>query len=420
VILATGSLSAPLEPRFPGVESFGGEYYLTQMWPREPVDFTGKRVAVVGTGSSGIQVVPVVAKKAAHVCVFQRTANFSLPGRNRRFREAEVAVFKEQYPEHRANQANSHSGVVLDINWNRASDMTSVEQQDEMRRRWKRGGALPFSVAFRDVMTDAGANTLVQDFIREEIRAIVDDPAVADELCPNDHPFGVKRPCVDHGYYEAFNRDNVSLISIRDNPIKRITSHGIALEDGTEYAVDAIIYALGYDALSGAITRMDIRGRDGIALNDEWRNGPRTYLGLAFAGFPNLFSLSGPGSPSVLAMPIATAEMQVDWIADAISVLSESGAAQIEPTRHAQDEWTTHVEVLANSTLHAEATNSYYAGANVPGKPRAFAIYLGGLGRYRRTFREVALDGYRGFTVSGPDSERVDPYRMALIPRRSR
>ena len=401
-IMATGSLSAPLPPPFPGVDTFEGDWYMTQAWPHESVQFEGKRVALVGTGSSGIQVVPVVAEQAAHLTVFQRTPNFSIPARNRPLTADEIAERKATYPEYREQARWSPSGLIQPVNYRKSSEMTDDEKTAELTDRWNGGGALSFLASFRDVMFSAETNEFVQDFVRDRIREAVDDPKVADLLCPADHPFGAKRPCVDHGYFEAFNRPNVTLVDIRANPIARIDPRAIVLEDGTEHAVDLIVYAVGYDALSGALLRIDVEGRDGLRLPDVWADGPRTYLGLGIAGFPNLFTVVGPGSPSVLVMMIAAIEQHVDWIAACITHLRRNGLATIEPTAEAQDEWMAEVDQLANLSLYPQATNSYYMGANVPGKPQGFTIYIGGLHRYRRRCDEVASDGYRGFVLAPP------------------
>ncbi len=400
VIFATGSLSAPLAPTFPGVDTFAGQSYMTQTWPRDTVDLTGKRVALIGTGSSGVQVLPEIAQQAAHVTVFQRTPNFSAPGHNRSLSVEDLARMKAEYPDHRAAQRNSHGGVVLDINRRRGVEMTPQEQGAELEKRWNEGGVLRFTVAFRDVLTSIETNSVVQDFIRRKIRERVTDPMVAELLCPDDHMFGSKRPCVDHGYFEAYNRDNVTLVNVRDNPIEAITPTGPQLQDGSRYDVDVIIYANGYDAISGALSRIDIRGRGGLSLRGQWTRGPRTYLGLAMAGFPNLFSLAGPGSPAVLAMMIGLAEQHVDWVANCLADLRTRGLDEIEASQEAQESWTHRVQAMADSIpAYRLAERSYFVGANVPGKPRAFPIYVGGMQRYRAICDEVAQDGYQGFVV---------------------
>ena len=404
LVLATGSLSAPLLPAIPGVERFAGQSFLTQAWPREPVDFAGRHVAVIGTGSSGVQAIPEIAAQAGHLTVFQRTPNFSAPGRNRPLDTGELAAAKARYPQLRAHQRAAYGCVELEVNRRTANEMTPEQQHQELRRRWVQGGVLPLTVAFRDVYTNLASNELVQDFIRAQIRAKVDDPALAETLCPSDHPFGGKRPCVDHGYFETYNRPNVTLVNVRDNPIQEITDTGIHLTDGTHHTVDTIVYATGYDAITGALSRIDIRGRNGISLREEWTTGPRTYLGLSFAGFPNLFSVAGPGSPAVLTMMIALAEQQIDWIATCINHLNHHGVTSIEATRPAQDEWTAELERAAHTAIAYTLTkNSYYNGANVPGKPQSFAIYVAGMPTYRRHCDNSADSGYTGFDLTHKD-----------------
>jgi cyclohexanone monooxygenase len=412
VIFATGSLSAPLPPPFPGVDRFTGASYLTQTWPREHIDFTGKRVAVIGTGSSAIQLIPVLAHQAGHLTVFQRTPNFSAAGRNRRLDPADLAAIKHHYPHHRDQQRAANGGVVLDINRRSAAEMTAAEQRAVLETRWAVGGVLPFTVAFRDVLTNPATNNIVQEFFRDKIRDRVTDPTIAQLLCPTNHPFGGKRPCVDHGYYETFNRDNVTLISIRDNPIAEITPTGVRLSDGTDHEFDIICYANGYDAITGALLRIDIRGRGGLSLRTQWSAGPRTYLGLGFAGFPNLFSVAGPGSPAVLAMMIGLAEQNVDWITEAIATMRARGATAIEPRPESQDAWTDHVAQTA-AAIHTYRTveGSYYTGANVPGKPNTFAIYVGGMRRYRRTCDQETTNGYPGFILGTTPTQQHPVFR---------
>jgi cyclohexanone monooxygenase len=401
-VFATGSLSAPLTPAFKGVESFEGEWYTTSQWPHEPVDFEGKRVAVLGTGSSGVQVIPVIAETASSLTVFQRTPNFVVPGRNRPLTPEEVAERKAHYREYREKQRWSRAGLTILPNPQSALEMTEEERLSEMERRWAQGGAPTVQLSFKDVLINMSSNEVLQDFARAKIRATVIDPEVAELLCPTDHPFGTKRLVVGHDYYETFNRPNVKLVGIADNPIAEITTKGVRLEDGTEYAVDMIVYAIGFDAMSGALLRMDVRGRGGVSLRDEWANGPRSYLGLAIAGFPNLFTITGPGSPSLLSIVIVAIEQHVEWIADCIAYMRDHGIQAIEAKVEAQDEWMAHVKEVADRTLYPRA-DSYYVGANVPGKPRVFAVYLGGLDNYRRQCDEIAAEGYREFVI-GPTS----------------
>lgn len=406
LLFATGSLSAPLAPPFAGVDRFRGESYCAQTWPHRDVDLTGKRVAVIGTGSSGVQMIPVLAERAAELTVFQRTANFSAPGRNRVLSDAEIRSLKANYPRQRELQNASNGLVVLDVNRRAAAEMSPDERAAELEKRWDEGGVLTYSVVFRDVLTSPETNELIADFIRNKIRDKVDDPAIADLLCPADHPFGGKRPCLDHGYYETYNRDNVSLVSIKDNPIAEITEAGVRLADGTEHELDVICYANGYDAITGALQRIDIRGRGGISLRDEWSAGPRTYLGLGFAGFPNLFSIAGPGSPAVLAMMIGLGEQNVDWITDCLTWMRDNGIETIEPRRESQNMWTDIVSHAADSVYaYRTVEGSYYKGANVPGKPNAFAIFIGGMRRYRSACDLESDQNYAGFLLGASKSK---------------
>lgn len=401
LIFATGGLSAPLEPPFPGVERFAGESYRTQVWPHEPVDLVGKRIAVVGTGSSGVQLIPVVAEQAAKVTVFQRTANFSVPGRNRTLSADEVAEIKREYATVRASQRNSHAGLNLHSTDRASTDLSEQECRDRLEEQWALGGAFEMAVAFTDVALDMDANALVADFIREKIREKVGDPQRADLLTPNDHPFVGKRPCVDHGYFEAFNRENVELVDIRTDPIAEITPTGIALASGVEHEADVIVYATGYDAITGAMNRIDVRGRGGKSLRELWSDGPRTYLGYGVAGFPNLLMVGGPGSPSILVMAIALAEQQVEWLLNCLDHLKAAGTEEFEPTEEAQNGWTDVVaQIAAAIPAYAQTESSYYNGANVPGKPRGYPMFMGGWVFYRQICDDVAAKGFTGFTGS--------------------
>ncbi|GAA2436371.1 flavin-containing monooxygenase [Mycolicibacterium llatzerense] len=406
VVFATGSLSAPLEPTFPGASTFVGESYRTQSWPQRDVDLGGKRVALIGTGSSGMQLLPVVAQDAAQVTVFQRTPNYSAPGRNRVLDAQDVAQMKANYPQRRAADRNARNGVLLDYNDRSGTEMSPAERGAELEKRWAGGGVLPIVVSFRDLLQSPETNGVVQDFIRERIRDRVEDPDVAELLCPSDHMFGTKRPCVDHGYFEAFNRPNVSLVSVRDNPIVAISPAGPVLADGSAYEVDVVVYANGYDAVSGALSRIDIYGRGGRTLRAEWLRGPRTYLGLSFAGFPNMFSIGGPGGPAIFAMMIGLAEQNVDWLADCLVYMRDHGIGAIEASVAAQDEWTADIQRVADSIIvYRQADKSYFTGGNVPGKPRAFPIFAGGMQLYRSICDKAAASGYEGFELTGRETK---------------
>jgi cation diffusion facilitator CzcD-associated flavoprotein CzcO len=397
-IFATGGLSAPVAPPFAGVDRFAGEWYMTGQWPHEPVDFEGKRVAIVGTGSSTVQSAPIIAEQAEHLTVFQRTPSFSVPGYNGPLPAVEQAERKAQYPEVRQIVRTSPLGMHLDVSDRSAFDLTSEQQRAELEARWALGGTPRFMVSFADLLTDERANAVVADFLRDKIREVVEDPQTAELLCPTDYAVGTKRLCTDNGYFEMFNRDNVSLVSVRDNPIAEVTAHGLRLEDGSEYEADVIVFAVGYDAMTGTLLRIDIQGREGRSLRDEWRDGPQTYLGLGMEGFPNLFTVTGPASPSLLTVMVVSIEQHVEWITDCIGYMRAHGYDAIEPTPDAQQQWMEHHIEVGDATLFPQ-TNSYYVGANIPGKPRVLTVYLGGLGVYRERCNEIAAHDYEGFVL---------------------
>ncbi|WP_272874903.1 flavin-containing monooxygenase [Roseomonas marmotae] len=318
-IMATGALSAAKKPEMAGLESFRGRWYHTGSWPHEPVDFTGQRVAVIGTGSSGIQTIPVVARQAAHLYVFQRTPNFSIPAWNAPLPEERQAAWKSNYAEHRARARDTRSGILYEYSQRAAFDVSEEERQAEFERRWARGGA-NFTHAFNDIFVNRTANDAAAEFVRGRIRSIVRDPAVAEKLVPMDHPIGTKRICVDTDYYDTFNRDNVTLVDVRHSPIETVTPDGLRTTDA-DYALHSIIFATGYDAVTGALDRIAIRGRGGQALKEKWAGGPRTYLGIMMAGFPNFFIITGPGSPSVLTNVVVAIEQHVGWVADCLAHL---------------------------------------------------------------------------------------------------
>jgi cyclohexanone monooxygenase len=396
-IMATGCLSTTQEPAFTGLERFRGPWYHTGRWPHEGVDFTGQRVAIIGTGSSAIQSIPIIAKQAAHLYVFQRTPNYSMPAHNAPLDPEHERSVKASYAEFRRQARESRVGFVVERSGESALAVDADERRREYEKRWARGG-LGFSAAYADLLTSQEANDTAAEFFRAKIRSIVRDPAVADTLAPRDYPLGTKRLCVDTDYYATFNRDNVTLIDLRESPIEEITSAGVRTRDA-EYAVDSLVFAIGFDAMTGALLAIDIRGRAGQPLRQTWEAGPRTYLGIAVAGFPNLFTITGPGSPSVLSNMIVSIEQHVDWIADCLTVMRDRGHATIEATVEAQDAWVDHVNVVGHMTLYPQA-NSWYMGANVPGKPRVFMPYIGGVGVYRQKCDEVAAKGYEGFRLS--------------------
>jgi cyclohexanone monooxygenase len=401
-VMATGCLSSAQIPKFPGIEIFEGKHYHTGHWPHEGVDFTGERVAVIGTGSSAIQSIPIIAEQAAHLFVFQRTPNFAVPAYNAPLDPDYERRVKANYAEFRRAQRESRLGFVIERHEESALEVPAEERQREYEKRWTRGG-LGFAAIYADLLTDKSANDTAADFFRAKIRGLVRDPVVAAALTPKDYPIGTKRLCVDTNYYATFNRDNVTLIDIRKDPIEALTPHGVQTREA-HYAVNNIVFATGFDAMTGALLNIDIAGRERQSLRRKWEAGPRTYLGVAVAGFPNLFLITGPGSPSVLSNMIVSIEQHVDWIADCIGYLREHDHESIEATMEAEDAWVAHVNEVGHRTLYPQA-NSWYLGANVPGKPRVFMPYVGGVGAYRQKCDEVALKGYEGFELASPSSK---------------
>ncbi len=395
-VMCVGCVSKLKDPDFPGLPDFQGDWYHTARWPDGGVDFDGRRVAVVGTGSTGIQLIPQVAGRAERLYVFQRTANYSMPAHNRQWDEAFLSNIRRHYAERRRFAEQSDAGVPLPAPSRATFDVAADERTQMYEAGWRRGGINALSSAFTDFLTNPEANGTAAEFARGKIRRMVRDPEVADRLSPRQH-IGTKRTCVDIGYYETYNRDDVELVDIRREPIEKITPHGVRTA-AAEYKVNCIVFAIGFDAITGALLGIDIRGAGGRSLREHWAEGPRTYLGLSSSGFPNLFMVTGPGSPSVLTNMVVSIEQHVDWIADCLDELRRRGVRRIEPTSEAEQRWVDHVNELANATLYPIA-NSWYVGANIPGKPRAFMPYVGGCGRYRRRCDEVAARGYEGFTL---------------------
>ena len=395
-IMAVGCLSTAQVPAFPGRDSFRGPRYHTGNWPHQPVDFSGQRVGIIGTGASAIQAIPIIARQAAHLFVFQRTPNFAFPARNGPLDPDYERWVKAHYTEFRREARESRGGFVVERNEQSALEATPEEREREYERRWEHGG-FGFTSAFADLLTDPDANETAAAFHRAKIREIVHDPAVAERLCPRDHPVGTKRLPLDTDYYETYNRGNVTLIDIRTAPIEAITPTGLRTRDAA-YELDSLVFATGFDAMTGPLFAVDIRGRGGCALKEKWAAGPRTYLGIASAGFPNLFMITGPGSPSVLSNMMVSIEQHVDWVAGCLDYLCERGLQGIEASVVAEDAWVEHVNEVANRTLYPRA-NSWYMGANIPGKPRVFMPYVGGVGHYRQLCDEIAAKDYEGFTL---------------------
>ncbi|WP_441240495.1 flavin-containing monooxygenase [Tardiphaga sp. 768_D3_N2_1] len=404
VVLATGCLSNARTPEFRGMKDFRGKVYHTGNWPHEKVDFTGLRVGVIGTGSSAIQSIPLIAEQASQLTVFQRTANFSVPARNAMLTDDERKSFRDNYPEiRRSAREDFKNGIVQPIPDRGALDDPEHERREKYHARWTSGG-LTFMGVYNNLVLDQRANDTAADFIRERISEIVRDPETARLLQPTDHPVGSKRICVDTDYYATFNRSNVTLVDIKAHPIEQILPHAVRT-GGKDYDVDALVLATGFDAMTGSVAKIDIRGRGGRTLNDKWAEGPRTYLGLMSAGFPNLFIVTGPGSPSVLSNMIVSIEQHVDWITDCVAYMRDRGAGVIEATRSAEDKWVAHVNEVAAGTLYPQA-NSWYMGANIPGKPQIFMPYIGGVGVYRQICNDVAAKDYEGFAMTvGAEAE---------------
>ena len=396
-IFATGCLSVPRLPEIQGIDQFNGNTYHTGEWPHSTVDFTGQNVAVIGTGSTGIQSIPVIARQAKHLTVFQRTPNFSTPAWQGPLTADEEKRWKDNYSEIREKARQSESGDIYEETPDSVFNYSAHEQQAELERRWGQG-AFNLQAAFADLVTDEKANQIATEFVHEKIRQRVNDPEIAELLCPRNHPFGTKRLCVDTDYYETYNRDNVTLIDISSTPIASITTQGLNL-DNIEYEFDSIVFATGFDAMTGALTRVDIRGRGNQSLADKWAGGPQSYLGLSVSGFPNLFTITGPGSPSVLTNMMVAIEQHVDWVIDCLFHLRETDNVVIEASSEAESNWVKQVEAVAQTTLFPQA-NSWYVGANIPGKPRVFMPYVGGMASYRDICNDVVDRGYAGFNLS--------------------
>ncbi|QIX28671.1 NAD(P)/FAD-dependent oxidoreductase [Nocardioides sp. JQ2195] len=397
LVLATGSLSIPNLPDIAGVSDFEGEVLHTAQWPEEPPTFEGKRVGVIGTGSSGIQSVPVLAEQAAHLTVFQRTANYSVPALNRPLTDADQLRIQAEYPERRRKSRGSGGGSPHVAHPRKAADCEPEERRAALERGWTTGGVL-FGKTFPDQYTDIGSNDFAREFAEEKIRARVKDPAVADRLIPTGQPLGAKRICTDSGYYETFNRDNVELVDLRTEPITTFTGWGIKTA-ASSYELDVVVFATGFDALTGALSRIDLRGTGGVRIQDAWKDGPHTYLGIQVPGFPNMYLVNGAGSPGVLANMVMHAELQFDWILAMIEEATARGADQIEARADAADKWTAHVDEAAAGTVFVRA-DSWYLGSNIEGKPRKFMLYTGGMGAYLGICAEVAENGYEGFVLT--------------------
>ncbi len=398
LVCATGCLSAINRPDIAGLDDFRGDVYYTAAWPHEEPDLRGKRVGLVGTGSSGIQAVPLIAEQAKTLVVFQRSPNYSVPIPNRPWSADDVRRIREEYPQRRETSAYASAGTPHGTYHKRAVEADPDERRAALWKRWLEGGVL-FAKTFPDQNTDLAANDIAREFAEERIREIVKDRVVANDLIPVDHPIGTKRICTDADYYQTFNRDNVRLVNLRREPIDAITDTGVRTA-AAFYPCDALIFATGFDAMTGALTRIDPVGPGGDRLSETWSDGPVTFLGLMVPRLPNLFTISGPGSPSVLANMVLHAEVQVDWAFDLIVAMRGRGAIQVEPRRDAARAWTDHVAEAAEGTLFPKAQSSWYLGANIEGKKRVFMPYVGGFGNYRRHCNRVAEQGYAGLVFT--------------------
>ena len=397
-VMATGTLSSIKQPNFDGLENFKGDWYVTGEWPHEKLDFTSKKVAIIGTGSSAVQSIPVIAQEAKNLTVFQRSPNYTIPANNRPLTEKELSNAKSSYDQIREKAKYTRAGIGYNqFEERKLLDLSSEEINKELNNRWKIGGQEIFTAGFTDVGVSLEANKIVADFVKSKIREIVKDPNVAKLLSPED-AIGCKRLCADTNYFETYNRENVELIDLNSNPINSITENGI-LTKNKEFKFDTIIFATGFDAMTGALQAIDITGKNGKKLKQVWKDGPKSFLGLLINGFPNLFTVTGPGSPSVLTNMMVAIEQHVEWISDCINFLSKSNLNEVEADELFQIEWMDHIEEVAKNTLRYTC-NSWYVGANVPGKKRVFMPYAGGFGKYREKCDEIAENNYSILRIS--------------------
>ncbi len=397
-VMATGTLSSIKQPNFDGLENFKGDWYVTGEWPHEKLDFTSKKVAIIGTGSSAVQSIPVIAEEAKNLTVFQRSPNYTIPANNRPLTEKELSNAKSSYDQIREKAKYTRAGIGYNqFEERKLLDLSSEEIKKELNNRWKIGGQEIFTAGFTDVGVNVEANKIVADFVKSKIKEIVKDPNVAELLSPED-AIGCKRLCADTNYFETYNRENVELIDLNSNPINSITENGILTND-KEFKFDTIIFATGFDAMTGALQAIDITGKNGKKLKQVWKDGPKSFLGLLINGFPNLFTVTGPGSPSVLTNMMVAIEQHVEWISDCINFLSKSNLKEVEADELFQIEWMDHIEEVAKNTLRYTC-NSWYVGANVPGKKRVFMPYAGGFGKYREKCDEIAENNYSILRIS--------------------
>lgn len=404
-IPATGVLSVPKPPEIRGLESFKGESFHTGRWPQREPDLSNKRVGVIGTGSSGIQVIQALAGKVKHLTVFQRTAVFVVPAKNHPLTPEMRARVRATYAERRDISRLTRFGIAVPMPSESALDATEEERRKKYENAWENSQLLGFRMCFGDILSNEAANETVAEFIRGKIRETVKDPKTAQRLLPRGFPFGTKRPCLGDTYYSVYNRDDVTLVDLKETPIERVVAEGVETEQGL-HELDCLIYATGYDALTGALTQIDVRGLNGRKLSDKWAEGAKTYLGLVTSGFPNLFTVTGPGSPGPLANMSMSIEQHVDWITECMRHMRDHGHDRIDAEPQAEESWMQHVQEVVGRTLYLKA-NSWYLGANVPGKPQVFLPYLGGHGNYRKKCNEVAAAGYQGFVLSARDETQA-------------
>ncbi|HXC38384.1 MAG TPA: NAD(P)/FAD-dependent oxidoreductase [Burkholderiales bacterium] len=397
LVMATGQLSAARKPEFEGLDRFKGEWVQTSHWPEREVKLAGRRVAVIGTGSSGVQTIPEVAKVAQHLYVFQRSPNFSVPAWNGPMDDSLWQEIRKDVPAEREGLYVHPGCSHIQRGLRPATDLSPQEQRELLEAAWARGGH-GMGAIFSDQTVNKDTNDLVANFVRDKIRSIVKDPAVAEKLCPFDHPIGTRRLCVDTNYYATYNRDNVTLVDVREHPIRRLTETGIELSDGSHYAVDLIIFALGFHAFTAPLSNAGIRNEKGETPAGRWKRGPRTLLGITTAGFPNLFFPTGPGSPSVLANMAPQNEFHIDWIADCIDYMRKHGHRTVEPTVDGEGRWTAHVAEVSDKLLRRQV-NNYMVHINEDGS-RIFIPYVGGMDRFARQANEIAAKGYEGFSFA--------------------
>ena len=409
-VMATGLLSAPNKPKIDGIDSFRGPQLMTSMWPKQDIDLGGKRVGIIGTGSSGIQCIPELAKRAAHLTVFQRTPAFCIPARNGPLDPEYQRAIKARYPEVRQQEMQTFAGFVslafLDAppSTQSALEVHEAERLAEYEKRWAAGG-LCFYTAYPDLLMDARANESLAEFVRNKIRQRVKNPEVAEKLVPKSYPILTKRLCADTQYYETYDRDNVTLVDVSESPIERITPAGVQV-NGQVHPLDVLVFATGFDAMSGALDRIDIRGRGGKTLKAHWKDGLSTFLGMMSSGFPNMIYMNGPGSPSAFFNPILLGEYQADWIIRCIETLRTRGQDCLDATTEAEAAWVAHSDEVAAYTLFAKGHN-WYMGDNIPGKPRRMLVYLGGYASYREWCETALANGLQQFEVSAASDTAV-------------